>query len=109
QATTEAIAAAEKNTAKLPEGTRMRADGEKELAEQRAELGRKEQRREAFTAEVETAIADEIATEAKKHYREVLDEAAASAGFTVRDLGPYARDLAQRAPRFDKAFEPPVV
>jgi hypothetical protein len=104
-----AIAKAEKTLRDLPLGTKMHEQWQQELTTRRAELAQKEQRRQGFDAEVTKAIADEIATEAKKFYKDVLDKAAAEAGFTVADLGPYPRDLQQREPRFDKAFDPPIV
>ncbi len=103
------ITKAQQILADLPPNTRMRASWQQALDGFQAELAQKEQRRKAIEAEVDKAIADEIATEAKKHYRDVLDAAAAEAGFTTDDLGPYARDVQQLEPRFDKAFPPAVV
>jgi len=66
-------------------------------------------RKTGIEVEVQKAIEAEIATEAKKFHKDVLDEAAAAAGFTVAELGPFARDLQQRDPRFDKDNTPAVV
>jgi hypothetical protein len=104
-----ALEKAEKESGRLPPGSRVRDLWQQELERCRTEIAQKEQRRTALEAEVAKAITDEIAAEAKKHYKAVLDRAAAEAGFTVADLGPFPRDLAEREPRFDKAFDPPVV
>jgi hypothetical protein len=107
--TNDAIAQAEKELARLQSGTRMHAGWQQELDGKRAELAQREARRTAFTSEVEAAIKAEIATEAQKHYKDVLDAAAAEAGFAVADLGPLPRDLQERDPRFEKGNPPAVV
>ncbi|MFN9757580.1 MAG: hypothetical protein ACK58X_14315 [Planctomycetota bacterium] len=107
--TNDAIAQAEKELARLQSGTRMHAGWQQELDGKRAELAQREARRTAFTSEVEAAITAEIATEAQKHYKDVLDAAAAEAGFAVADLGPLPRDLQERDPRFEKGNPPAVV
>jgi hypothetical protein len=107
--TEEAVAAAEKELARLQAGTRMHAGWQQELAAKKAELAQKEQRKAAFEAEITAAITSEIGVEAQKLYKDVLDAAAAESGFAVADLGPYARDLAQRDPRFEKGNAPAVV
>lgn len=104
-----AIVEAEKQLAKLQAGTQAHAGWQQELDNQKAMLAQKEQRKTAFTVEIGKAIETEIGTEAKKFYREVLDAAAAEAGFTVADVGPHPRDLQERDPRFDKNHEPAVV
>lgn len=107
--TRDAIAAAEKTLTGLQAGTQAMTAWQQERDNQKAQLDRKDAFRTSFEAEVTKAIEAEIATEAKKFYREVLDAAAAEAGFTVADLGPFPRDLQQRDPRFDKNHAPAVV
>ena len=107
--TTEAIAQAEKEVARLQPGTRMHAGWQLELDGKRAELAQREARKTGFGNEVDAAIKAEIAAEAQKHYKDVLDAAAAEAGFAVADLGPLPRDLPERDPRFEKGNPPAVV
>ena len=107
--TTEAIAQADKEVARLQPGTRMHAGWQLELDGKRAELAQREARKTGFGNEVDAAIKAEIAAEAQKHYKDVLDAAAAEAGFAVADLGPLPRDLPERDPRFEKGNPPAVV
>lgn len=102
------IAAAEQVLQKAKEGTEGRRAWQQQLDTLRAELAGKADKQKAFDAEVGKEIELAIAKAAKKHYAEVMAEAAAEAGFTVAEFGPYARDLSRR-PRFDKAFDPTVV
>ncbi|MCA8953680.1 MAG: hypothetical protein KDE27_29475 [Planctomycetes bacterium] len=88
--------------------TAAQAAWDQKLTELNSRLAAKESRREEITKEVDEAIAAEIGEEAKKFHREVLDEAAAAAGFTVADVGPLPRDVAQR-PRFDKRYDKKTV
>jgi hypothetical protein len=102
------IAEADKVLAKAGLGQQATAAWKAKREKLQAELGLKAQRITEFTAEIGKTIDSEIATEAKKHYHSVLDAAAAEAGFTVAEVGPYARELSQK-PRFDKAYPPHVV
>ncbi len=104
-----AIAAAEKTLGETQPGTQARVGWQQELDMKKAELALKEQRRVGFEAEVTKAIETEIGTEAKKFYGAVLDQAAAEAGFVAADIGPHARDVQQREPRFDKSYDHTVV
>lgn len=106
--TTEAIAKAEQTLQTTTPGTQAHAAWQQELDRQRAALAQKDQRRAAIDKEIAAAIEAEIGAEAKKVHRDVLDQAAAEAGFVVADHGPYVRELS-REPRFDKAFDPTVV
>ena len=107
--TQEAVAAAEKEVARLQPGTRMHAGWQKELEQKRAELAQRDVRKAGFDVEITAAITAEIGAEAQKHYKDVLDAAAAEAGFTVTDYGPLPRDLPERDPRFEKGNPPAVV
>lgn len=102
------IAAAEQVLQKAKEGTEGRRAWQQQLDALRAQLAAKESQQKGFDAEVGKEIEAAIAKAAKKYYAEVMAEAAAEAGFTVAEFGPYARDLSRR-PRFDKAFDPTVV
>ncbi|MBL8751491.1 MAG: hypothetical protein JNK78_20220 [Planctomycetes bacterium] len=102
------IAEAEKTLAEREPGTLAHLAWQRKLDALRAELQGKDGKRAEFEAQVAKAIETEIADEAKKFYREVMDAAAADAGFTVADHGPFPRDLSKR-PRFDKAYDPVVV
>jgi hypothetical protein len=57
---------------------------------------------------VDVEITAEIKEEAKKHYQSVIDAAAAEAGYTVTEIGPYPRNLKSR-PRFDYDYDPTIV
>jgi len=81
---------------------------QKKLSRLQAELAKKDEQRTVFDAEVGKAIEEEIATAAKTHYGDVLEAAAAEAGFTVSTVGPHPRDLS-RLPRFDKAYDATTV
>jgi hypothetical protein len=108
RATQASIAEAEKTLATREPGTQAHTAWQKKLDALRTELEGKEGKRAVVALEVGKAIESEIADEAKKHHREVIDAAAAEAGFTVTDHGPYLRELS-RMPRFDKAYDPTVV
>lgn len=109
KATQGAIDVATKHLADLKPGTQAHAAWQRELDTKKAELAQKDLRRTGFEAEIKNAIDAEIATEAKKHHRDVLDAAAAAAGYTVADLPALPRDLPTRDPRFDKNHDPAVV
>ncbi len=102
------IEAAKLTLAKATPGTQSHKAYEAKLQRLEAELARKEEKRAEFDVAVGKAIEADIQKEAKKFYGEVLAAAAAEAGFTVAEHGPYARELSQR-PRFDKLYDPTVV
>jgi hypothetical protein len=106
--TQDGIAEADSVLAKTGLGQQATAAWTRKRDTLKSELGMKAQRITEFTAEVGKLIDGEIAEEAKKHYHTVLDAAAAEAGFTMSDVGPFARDLSKQ-PRFDKAYDPTVV
>lgn len=89
-------------------GALPRAEYQRKFDSCKAQLDTKDKRREAFEKEVERLVEREIAEEARKVYGDVLDAAAAEAGFTVAELPAYPRRLSSR-PRFAKAFDPTVV
>ncbi len=89
-------------------GTQAQKAWQGKLERVQAELADKEGKTKAIGEEVDKKIEADIAAEAKKYYGEVMAEAAAEAGFTVAEYGPYARELSRR-PRFDKAFDKTVV
>lgn len=105
---TEDVAAAEAMLAKPGLGQLPRRDFEAKRDSSKRRLEGKVEQQKAFENEVTKLIEREIADEAKKVTRDVLDAAAAEAGFTVADWGPFPRDLSQR-PRFQKAFDPTIV
>lgn len=105
---TAAIDEAEKKVLTLAPGTQAYAGWQQELGAKKAELGQKDAQKASFETMVGKEIEGEIATEARKFYKDVLDEAAAAAGFTVADHGPFVRDLQQR-PRFENGYDAPVV
>lgn len=102
------IADAEETLAKTKPGMQSHKAWQTKLAALQAELADQESKRKLVDDEVGKELEAEINTQAKKFYGEVMAEAAAEAGFTVAEFGPYSRELAQR-PRFDKAFDPAVV
>lgn len=102
------IAEAEGWLQRLTAGTQAQAAWQKKLDRLQGELAQKDAQRAVFDTEIAKAIEDEIAAEAKKHYGEVLEAAAAAAGFTTTTVGPHPRDLSRR-PRFDKAYDPTTV
>lgn len=108
--TQEAIAKAEKTVAETRPG-RARNEWQQKLDSEKAQLAAKDAKRTEFEAKVKLAIETEIKDEAKKFYKDVLDAAAAEAGYTVANLGPFPRDISKGGlwPRFDKAFPAPVV
>jgi hypothetical protein len=109
QRTTQAgITEAEGWLQRLAVGTQAQIAWQKKLDSLRAELAKQDEKRAAVDAEVGKSIEEEIAAEAKKRHGEVLEAAAAEAGFTVVTVGPHPRDLS-RQPRFDKAHDPTTV
>jgi len=106
--TNDGIAEAEGVLANPKIGKLPKAAWQQKLDGLKAQLAGKEQRRKDYDVEVGKEIETEIATEAKKFYGQVLEDAAAEAGFTVSTIGPLLRDLQQR-PRFDKTNDPTVV
>ncbi|MCC7395618.1 MAG: hypothetical protein IT455_00975 [Planctomycetes bacterium] len=102
--TTDAITDAEQQLNKPGIGKMTRTSWQRTLDQQKAELGRKDMRKQGFEAEVGRAIDAEIAEAAKLHYGEVLAAAAAEAGFAVTTVGPLPRDIT-RQPRFDKNYD----
>jgi hypothetical protein len=106
--TTADLAKAGENVAELPADTQAHAAWVRKRDALKDQLAKKEERRKAIDQEVGKQIEQEIADEAKKHHADVLAGAAADAGFTVVELPPYSRELAQK-PRFDKNFDPTVV
>jgi hypothetical protein len=106
--TREGIAEAEAWLQRLTAGTQAQIAWQRKLDTLKAQQANQDQQRAAFDAEVGKAIDDEIATEAKKHYGEVLEAAAAEAGFVASTVGPYPRDLSS-LPRFDKAYDETTV
>jgi hypothetical protein len=101
------IVEAEETLARPNLGHQAHTAWQQKLDRQRAELERKEARKTGFEKVVDNEIENEIKEEAKKHYADVLDTAAAEVGFTVAEHGPYPRDLQQR-PRFKQRFDPTV-
>ena len=103
----ETIAKAERTLADSRLGKRTREVWQNKLDAQRRDLETKETRVHQFEIMVGQDIDKEIREEAKKHYHEVLAAAAAEAGFTVAEYGPYPRDLRQR-PGFKHRYDPAV-
>lgn len=99
-----AITKAEATLKDLVPGTQMHVGWQQELDRKKAELATKDARRTMYETEITKAIETEIGTEAKKFYKDVLDQAATEAGFELADIGPHLRDLQQREPRFDKKY-----
>lgn len=104
------IAKAEKTLAdpRLGAGTQAHAAWTTKLTSLKEQLAKKDEKRQAIDKEVGAKIEADIAEAAKQFHAEVLVGAAADAGFSVADVGPYARELSQR-PRFDKSFDANVV
>ncbi|MCA8973494.1 MAG: hypothetical protein KDC98_02175 [Planctomycetes bacterium] len=102
------IAAAEQALAETRPETRARAEWEANLGTLQAMQAKKADRIVEFEKAVDVALEEEIAAEARKVHKDVLDEAAAEAGFTVTDVGPLPRDVQSR-PRFDKRYDPTTV
>lgn len=102
------LANAESWLAKPDLGQLPRAEYQRKRDECKRQLEGKVERVKGFEAEVTKLTEREVADEAKKVYRDVLDAAANEAGFTLATIGPYSRELSSR-PRFDKAFDPTVV
>ncbi|MCR9247137.1 MAG: hypothetical protein NXI31_19055 [bacterium] len=102
------LAYAKKQRDEARAGTAARRAWEKKVTQLEALLTTKPQRLNITTDEIAKAIEEEIGEEAKKHHLAVLDEAAAEAGFTVAEFGPFPRDLSRR-PRFDKKYDKTVV
>ena len=80
----------------------------KKRDEVQAQLAKKDDKKKEFDTEVGKQIEADIGVEAKKFHAEVLDAAAAEAGFTVADVGPHPRELSSK-PRFDKNHDHTVV
>ncbi|MBL8730181.1 MAG: hypothetical protein JNM25_17300 [Planctomycetes bacterium] len=93
---------------RLAAGTQAQIAWQRKLDTLQAQVADKDKQRATFDAEVGKAIEEEIATEAKKHYGEVLEAAAAEAGFTLATLDPHPRNLSS-LPRFDKAYDETTV
>ncbi|MFY9343681.1 MAG: hypothetical protein WAT39_14390 [Planctomycetota bacterium] len=108
-ATQAALTKAEKQLTDLAPGTQMHTAWQQEAERKRAELARKDAQRTLFESEVTKLVETEVAAEAKKVYKDVLDQAAAEVGFTAAPVGPFARDLLEREPRADKKYDPDVV
>jgi hypothetical protein len=104
-----AITAATETLKNLQSGTQAYGSWKLQLEAKQAELARKDQQKNAFELEVQNAIETEIAAEAKKHHKDVLDAAAAAAGFTVTTIGPLPRDVEQRDPTFAKQKDSPAL
>jgi hypothetical protein len=100
---------AEKLLAQKNLGNQARASWQKKLESVTQQLAAKAQQVTDQTASMQKLIDIELADEAKKLHKDVLDAAAAETGFTVADVGPYMRDLQTREPRFDKRYDPTVV
>lgn len=88
-------------------GTKPRTAWQQKLDNKQRELGVKESRVTMFASQVDREILNETKKEATKHFPEVLGAAAAEVGYTVREFGPYPRNLTQR-PRFDKIYDKTV-
>lgn len=106
--TTADLVKAEENVAKLPADTQAHAAWVRKRDTLKDQLAKKDDRKKAIDEEVGKKIEQDIADEAKKHHAEVIAGAAADAGFTVADIGPLSRELAQK-PRFDKNYDPTTV
>lgn len=106
--TSRQIAEAEKTLAPLPTGTQAHIDWQRKLDTLKAELAQKEAKVKAFETETDAAIASEVGDEAKKHHAEVLDAAAAEAGFKTVTTKPLWRKAKSRA-HFDKSQDPLTV
>lgn len=78
------------------------------LDRKQRELDGKKDRINMFGLTVGREIDNEVAEEAKKHYGDVLDAAAAECGYKVVEVGPHPRVLNQR-PRFADAFDKTIV
>ena len=89
-------------------GTQARNGYQTSLDRKEQELASKELRIARFGKQVGAEIDQEIGEEANKHYKDVLDAAAAEVGYTVSDFGPYTRELTSQ-PRFAEAYDPAVV
>lgn len=89
-------------------GTKATKSWQTKLDNKQRELEGKSFRVDMFGRQVEREITNEIQEEATKFYAEVLDDAAAEAGYTVTEFGPYPRFLTSR-PRFDENYDETVV
>ncbi|MFT6081593.1 MAG: hypothetical protein ACI8UD_001800 [Planctomycetota bacterium] len=89
-------------------GTRATKEWQSKLDLKQRELDGKTPRIDMLGRQIEREITSEIQEEATKFYPEVLDAAAAEAGYTVTEFGPYPRFLTQR-PRFDQNYNETVV
>ena len=102
------LADAEAWLAKPDLGQLPKAEYQRKRDDRRRQLEGKVERVKGFEAEVQKLMDREIADEARKVYREVIDAAATEAGFVLSTVGPFPRELSNR-PRFAKAFDPTVV
>ncbi len=103
-----AIADAEQKLATPNLGTQARTAWQRKLEQKQQELANEQAQLERTERVVGQKLDKEIEDEAKKHFGDVLAAAAAEVGFTMREIGPYPRDLQQR-PRFDDAYDDTVV
>jgi hypothetical protein len=108
QQTSADLQKAEKVLSEVPPDTQAAAAWTLKRNTLRDQLERKTDKQQSIDAEVAKKIEEEIGEAAKAHHAEVLAAAAESAEFTVRELGPYSRELSSR-PRFDKQFDPTEV
>ncbi|MEY4672425.1 MAG: hypothetical protein RL148_209 [Planctomycetota bacterium] len=104
----ERLAAAEARLKEVRAGSAAATSWQAERDSAAAALASAEEKKKNIEADTTKAIETEVAAAAKKHHAAVLDAAAAEAGFTVRKVGPYRRDLASM-PRVDKRFDETVV
>lgn len=101
------IATAQKTLNITKQGTEANRVWQSRLDALQKELLGKDEQSKTIDAAVAKETEAQIGTEAKKHYGEVMAEAAATAGFTLVEHGPFSREL-QNQPRFDKAFDATV-
>lgn len=84
-------------------GRKAHAAWQNELDKLQKQLEDKVAQTEAYAKEIDEAIEKEIGDEAMKLHKDVLDEAAAEAGFEVADIGPLSRDLVSK-PRYAERY-----
>jgi hypothetical protein len=98
------LAKAQQALAALPAASRLhRAELTKRVESLQGQLGKADERRAEFSKEVDQELEKKVAAEAKLAYAEVLEAAAAEAGFAVATIGPHRRTLAQE-PRFQHRY-----
>lgn len=107
KATNAELQTAEATLAPLKAGTKAAEAWAQRRDELKQALEKKDDKKKALDAEVGKKLEADIKVEAKKKYGEVLEAAAAEAGFTVVKIGPYARDISDvsKFPRFNKRFD----